>query len=53
MIEMSNKIFNEANGIKNKSTTVSTKLNHSKRPKSFDKNKIVYVEGSPLFENKK
>lgn len=42
---MSNKIFNEAHGIKNK--TLSNKLSFTTRPKSFEK-KIVH-EASPLL----
>lgn len=42
---MSNKIFNEAHGIKNK--TLSKKLSFTTRPKSFEK-KSLY-EGSPLL----
>ena len=39
MIEVSNKIFNEANGIKNKN--ISSKLSYTTRPQSFDKSNTV------------
>lgn len=50
---MSNKIFNEANGFKNKSINTSSKISNATRPKSFDRSKIINSEGSPLLTNMK
>ncbi len=49
MIEISNKIFNEAHGIKNKSSLNSKLLVSVTRPKSFDKGISNTMEASPLL----
>ncbi len=49
MIEISNKIFNETHGIKNKSSLNSKLLVSVIRPKSFDKGISNTMEASPLL----